>query len=100
MVDDNAVYVPVEQTTSRPLPSPVNTLRVALVARTHVRLSWDAAANASSYSVYRSLAPQPAGFSKLGSAGALLYDDLGAAAAGPSYFYLVRSANACGQEAP
>ncbi len=100
MVDGNAVYAPVEQTTSRPAPSPVDTLRVGTVARTHVHLTWDAAANATAYNVYRSRAPQAAGFASIGTAGAPLFDDVGAAASGDTYFYLVRSANPCGQEAP
>ena len=100
MVDGNAVYAPVEQTTSRPAPAPVDTLRVGMVARTHVRLTWDAAANATAYDVYRSRTPQAGGFASIGTAAATLYDDVGAAAAGDTYFYLIRSTNPCGQEAP
>ncbi len=99
-VDGNAVYVSVQKTTSRPLPGAVSGLTVTAIGKTHVRLTWESAANASSTNVYRSTTPLPSGFAKLAGTGALVYDDLGAAANQERYFYLVRGANPCGSEGP
>jgi hypothetical protein len=100
LVDDNAVYVPVTETTSRPTPAAIAGLAVLRPSLSHVRLSWPAAAGASSYRVFRSLSPAPGDFGVLGEAGGLSYDDLGSGATLENYFYLVRGLNPCGTEGP
>jgi hypothetical protein len=100
VVDDNAVYVPVTETTSRPTPGAIAALAVSRPSLSHIRLSWPAAANATSYRVFRSLSPTPSDFGVLGEAGGLTYDDLGSGATLESYFYLVRGLNPCGTEGP
>jgi hypothetical protein len=100
LVDDNAVYVPVTETTSRPTPAAIAGLAVSRPSLSHVRLSWPAASGASSYRVFRSLSPAPGDFGVLGEAGGLSYDDLGSGATLENYFYLVRGLNPCGTEGP
>ncbi|MBP7147726.1 MAG: fibronectin type III domain-containing protein [Acidobacteria bacterium] len=98
--DDNAAYRGVSQTTTRPLPGPVPGLALSLLGRAHVRLGWQPAADASAYRVYRSLAPQAGGFGLLGTSSLATFDDIGAGATQETFYYLVRGANACGQEGP
>ncbi len=100
VTDANAVYVPVVETTTRPVPSEVTGLTVGLVARTHVRLQWTAAANATGFAAYRSPQPNPTTFGLLGRTAGLVHDDLGAGASSETYFYLVRGTNPCGVEGP
>ncbi len=100
VTDTNAIYVPVRKTTSRPAPGLVTGFTVSTVAKTHVRLTWAAPAEAATYNVYRSLTPQPGDFGRLATSAAPLFDDLGAGATRESYFYFVRAVNACGVEGP
>lgn len=100
VLDANAVYVPVQKTTSRPLPAEVAGVTVRTIGLTHVRLTWPAALNATGYNVYRSLKPSPGAFGLLGVPATLVFDDLGAAATLENYFYLVRGTNPCGTEGP
>jgi len=100
LLDDNAVYVPVTETASRPTPGAVSGLSVTRPSLAHVRLAWMAATDATSYRVFRSLSPLPGEFGVLGTADGLLYDDLGSGATLESYFYLVRGVNPCGSEGP
>lgn len=100
LLDDNAVYVPVSVTTSRPAPDAVPDLSVSRVGVAHLRLSWAAAADTTSYRIFRSLSPLPGEFGVLGATEALFYDDLGSGATLESYFYLVRGLNPCGAEGP
>ena len=100
MTDDNAVYVPVTNSGTRPLPAVVQTLAVTIAGGAHVHLAWDPVAEASTYRVYRALAPEPGGFSTIGESTGTSFDDLGQGADLETYFYLVRGVNACGQEGP
>jgi hypothetical protein len=100
VTDANAVYAPVEQTTSRPLPSAVLPLAAVLANHAHVRLAWPAAAGATGYRVYRSLTPQAGGFSLLATTSGLVYEDLDQQQDPATRFYLVRGVNPCGQEGP
>lgn len=99
VVDGNAIRVSVSETTSRPTPDPVAGVRIALVGYAHVRLSWDAAAGATEYVVYRS--PQPdEGFTSQGQTAETAWEDQSEGGTSDSYFYLVRGMNPCGTEGP
>jgi hypothetical protein len=101
MIDANTVASgAVQDATSQPIPSAIDTLEVARLNGAHVRLSWQSTAGAATYRLYRSLAPQPGSFGPLGDAAMPSFDDLGAGANRETYFYLVRGLNLCGQEGP
>lgn len=100
VTDDNAHYVAVASTSSLPLPLEVGSLAVSLVGDAHVRLAWGADSGVSLHRVYRSLGPEPGGFSAIGETADQRFDDLGQGADRENYFYLVRGLNACGQEGP
>jgi len=100
VIDDNARYVAVESTADLPLPAQVGPLAVSLVGGAHVRVAWGHESGAPRHRVYRSLGPEPGGFSPIGETTGNLFDDLGQGADRESYFYLVRGVNACGQEGP
>lgn len=97
MTADNAVYAAVTETTSRPDPEEVTTLRIDMVNYAHVRLSWEATYGATTYRIYRSEDPQGE-FVLLGEMDELLYDDMNEGGNANSYYYLVKGVNACGQE--
>lgn len=99
VVETNGVYVPVTETTTRPIPSAVTNLRLSLLNKAHVRLRWDAASNATAYRIYRSATPQAAGFAAISDVAEAQHDDLNQANLN-SYFYLVKGLNPCGQEGP
>ncbi|UCF68722.1 MAG: S8 family serine peptidase [Acidobacteriota bacterium] len=99
-VDENEVYAAVNETTTQPLPAGIDTLSVALRGHVHVRLEWDAIEHGSEYRIYRSSTPEPADFAQIDAAIDSAYEDLGAGVDGETWFYLVRAANACGQEGP
>ncbi len=100
VTDDNAAYVAVTKTTSRPLPGEVTGVGAGLLAKAAVRLTWTAAANATGYDVWRSTSGKPGTFASRGTSAALRYDDAGAGADGTTYYYLVRGSNPCNQEGP
>ncbi|MBP7149619.1 MAG: fibronectin type III domain-containing protein [Acidobacteria bacterium] len=100
LTDANTAYVPVEETSSRPVPPEVVPVSAALVNHAHLRLDWTPAAAATSYRVYRSASPQPAGFALLATTAATAFEDLDQAGDPASRFYLVRAVNACGAEGP
>ncbi len=100
VLDDNTVYLGGTQTSGVPQPSPVQALRVDVLADAHVRLTWPASSDATTYKIYRSLSPLPIDFVEIAVTSALVHDDRGAAADHEKYFYKVRAANACGQVAP
>ena len=98
--DTNAIYAPVEQTISRPLPAAVTSLAATLANHAHVRLVWPAASGSTSYRVYRSATPGPGGFTLLATTSGLIYEDLDQQRDATTWFYLVRGVNPCGQEGP
>ncbi|MDQ7087340.1 MAG: S8 family serine peptidase [Acidobacteriota bacterium] len=100
VMDDNNVHVAVQETTSRELPAEVVGLGATLYGHVHLRLEWHAVAEASVYRVYRSESPQPGSFVLLGESEGLFYDDENVGSDGKTYYYLVRAANACGDEGP
>ena len=101
LVDGNLVRVPATDSSSSPVPPAVAGLEVSLVgAGAHLRLQWQAAADAASYQVLRSLTPVPADFAELAGTTQLYHDDLGAGADRETYYYLIRPIGACGQDGP
>jgi hypothetical protein len=100
VTDVNTVYVPLQTTSTQPLPGEVTTIRTNLVARTHVRLDWEPAAAAATYRVYRSASPQPETFGLLGETPDTFYEDIGEGTTSNSYYYKIVPVNACGQEGP
>ena len=99
VVDGNLVRVAVSETTSRPDPAEVGGVMVDLVGYAHVRLSWDPAANATSYAVYRSTTPD-GGFTLLAETSETFYEDRNQGDRQDTYYYRVRAKNACGTEGP
>ena len=100
VMDDNTVRVAVRETTTREIPGEVTGLGVSLVGHVHLRLEWQATAQASVYHIYRSESPQPDSFVMIGESQQLFYDDQNVGADGKTYYYKVRAANACGDEGP
>jgi fibronectin type 3 domain-containing protein len=100
VTDANTVYAAVSETTSQPLPPEVGTVRVDLVAHSHVRLEWDAVADATSYRIYRATSPQPDQFGLLSETDGTVFEDVGEGANANTYYYKVVPVNACGQAGP
>jgi hypothetical protein len=100
VLDANLEYVPVSETTSQPIPSEVSTVRGDLVAKTHVRVAWDAVPSAVAYRVYRSPGPQPGFFGLLAETASTVFEDIGEGTNANTYYYKVRPVNACGVEGP
>ena len=98
-MDQNLVRMHADETTSRPLPDAVDSLQLTMINRAHVRLSWQSAGGAASYRIYRSESAEN-GFELQDDVDGLLFEDLNQAGDARSYFYLVESANACGDELP
>jgi hypothetical protein len=99
--DDNTVYLSVTDRISVPAPADLgSSVMLALVADTHVRLTWPAAANAASYRVYRADQPGMAGATVIGTTAGIFYDDVGEATTSTNRFYRVKGVNACGVEGP
>jgi hypothetical protein len=97
-MDVNLVYATANNDTGQPPPGAVgNTLRVARVNRSHTRLTWSPAPAAAVHHVYRSSSPV-GGFSAIASTVDALFEDPGAMTDGQDWYYLVRSADACGIE--
>ncbi|MEW5806202.1 MAG: hypothetical protein AB1756_02460 [Acidobacteriota bacterium] len=101
VVDDNTVYISVKDATSQPIPGDIgSTLRLQKINAVHLRLTWDAAANATTYNIYRADNPQMTGAVKIGSTSNLFYDDTGELTKMDKRYYKVKAANSCGQEGP
>jgi hypothetical protein len=101
VLDGNAVAVAVSDDTAQPIPGPVGaTLLLSKINQAHVRLDWLPASDAVSYHVYRSTGPEPGGFGRIAEAQDTVHDDLNQVPEPESLYYLVRAANACGQEGP
>jgi hypothetical protein len=99
VVDGNAVRVSVSETTSRPTPDPVPGIRLKLVGFAHVQVSWDPAAGATDYVIYRSSEPD-GNYTSQGETAETRWEDEGEGGTNDTYFYLVRGKNPCGTEGP
>lgn len=99
-LDGNTVRVAVSETSSRPTPGAVPNVQVSLVGLAHVRLAWDPATDATSYTIYRSDEPLRETFVEIGTSDELFYEDLDQGSSKQSYFYLVTGKNPCGEEGP
>jgi subtilisin family serine protease len=98
VTDGNLVYVAAIDATSQAAPGEVgDALRLDPVNQAHVRLQWGAAPDAARYHVYRSSSPD-GGFARIAEPVDPLHEDPGAFADGTSWYYLVLSADACGNE--
>jgi fibronectin type 3 domain-containing protein len=64
-----------------------------------VRLSWDGAAGAATYRIYRSESPD-GGFLVIEDTSDLVWEDIGQGGNANSYYYRIRGVNACGVEGP
>jgi hypothetical protein len=98
VVGENLVRLSAVNGTGQSAPGDVGpTLMLEGVNDADVGLTWSPAQEAASYHVYRSSAPD-GGFTQIGEPTDPQYDDLGALADGLDWFYLVLSADACGNE--
>lgn len=100
LTDDNLVTVSVQETTSRALTGEITDLMVTMVNSDHVRLAWSPDSAASTTRVYRSTEPTPGSFTLLDETPREFYEDLDQGGQPDTLFYLVRGANACGDEGP
>lgn len=100
--DDNASYRQAVDTAAQaPAGDVGSSLRLGLVASTHVRLEWAAAAGAVEHRIYRATNPAMEAALLLGSTAGTYFEDLGEATENlVSRFYLVRGVDACGREGP
>jgi hypothetical protein len=99
LTDANQQYVAVSETTSTPDPAEVTGVLAELINFAHVRLSWDAAAAATSYRIYRSDTPD-SGFLLIDETSESSWDDLDQGGNANSFFYRIVGVNACGVEGP
>lgn len=99
--DGNSVRLSATETTADPLAgSPGGSLRLRRVGAAHVRLTWDATANADDYLVRRSEQPTMAAPTTVGTTTGTMLEDRDALRDAKAYYYVVVARNACGQEAP
>lgn len=98
--DDNLIYQVVSTTSSQAVPPEVTRLLVEMPIGDDLRFTWDEVAGDPSYSLTRSSAPQPGGFTERANTTSTRVNDTGAATDGSTWFYLVSATNACGQEGP
>jgi hypothetical protein len=100
LVDGNLVYLAASNDSSQPAPGDLGTsLRLANVNSAHARLFWSELPDAAAYRVYRSDAADVA-FGLEAETGEDYYEDAGVFDDGQSWYYLVRSVDACGNEGP
>jgi hypothetical protein len=98
VTDANIAYASAINATGQPVPGAVgHTLRVDKVNLAHARLAWSPAPEAAAYHVYRSPAPD-GGFSGIAAPVDALFEDQWALTDAEGWYYLVRSADACGNE--
>ena len=101
LMDSNTATVAAIDTDQQPLPTDVDDLTVELINDVHVRLNWSSTPDTAQYNVNRSTGnAEPDQFILLGQTQSVVFDDEGSGANANTYFYLVNSANACGDEAP
>lgn len=99
-VDANKVFLAALDSGSQPPPGAVgNTLIVALENSVNLNLAWQAGLQAARYHVLRSSSPGT-GFVKYGETSGLKYQDVGAGANAGDLYYVVKGADACGNEEP
>jgi hypothetical protein len=99
-LDDNLVRAVVVNETGQVLPGPVgDSLRLTTGNRVHALLSWGLAADAARYQLYRSTRPD-GDFRRVASVTGTAYEDSGTVPDSSSWYYLVRAADACGNEQP
>lgn len=100
-MDDNLVRLPATETVTRPPADSVGaSVQVEAVNAAHARVSWQAAANASSYVVRRAESPDMSGAIDLGQTAGTFLEDADALTNAKNYFYRVISQNPCGQQTP
>jgi hypothetical protein len=100
VVDANAVYRSAQDQTSQPAAGAVGgTLRVADINLDQVRLTWSAAANAASYHVYRGPGSHGS-FTQIANVSGTLFEDRDQIQTPNSWYYVVKAADACGNEEP
>jgi hypothetical protein len=97
-VNANLAYASVINAIGQPAPGSVGeTLRVDKVNLAHALLTWSPAPGAAAYHIYRSPAPDD-GFSGIAAQADALFEDQWALTGAQDSYYLVRSADACGNE--
>jgi hypothetical protein len=100
VVDANTVYLSARDDLTQPAPGAVgSTLLASGINSSLVRLTWAAAPSAASYHVYRSATPA-GGFSQIGTTTGLLFEDRDQFNSADSWYYVVKAADACGNEGP
>ena len=100
VTDSNTVYLASEDALSQPAPGAVSaSLRLSPENAAHVRLTWSAATNAATYHVLRAGVPQGP-FTLIGTTTDLFFEDQGQMQVPAAEYYLVRAADACGNEGP
>jgi hypothetical protein len=100
MTDANLVHAEAEDATAQTAPGDVgDTLRVDGINRAHAKLTWSATAAAAVYRVYRGSAPGgPLGLHAVVDEEAV--EDPDVFADGLDWYYVIRAADACGNEGP
>jgi hypothetical protein len=100
VLDSNLVYAQARDELAQAAPGPVgDSLLVDAINDAHVRLTWDPAADAATFHVYRSDFPEGP-FDQIADPGTTLYDDPDEMGSGQSRYYTVVAADACGNEGP
>jgi hypothetical protein len=100
VVESNTVRVSGLDSVSQPTASPLgNALRLAPVNDAHVRLTWPIAAGAVEYRVYRAQTPLGP-FSLLDGTTKTFFEDIDQMGNATSWYYDVRTVDACGNETP
>ena len=100
VVDGNLIRRSARDDTSQPAPASVgNTVRLSLIDRATVRVTWSPSSHAAAYRVLRASAPQGP-FSAVADVAASPFDDIGRAPVGTLELYLVHGLDSCGNEGP
>jgi hypothetical protein len=100
VTDANLVYADGRDDTAQAAPGDVgDTLEVNGVNRAHARLSWSSAPGAAVYRVYRAAAPDGA-FGVEAEVAGEAFEDPDVFTDGLDWYYLIRAADACGNEGP
>jgi fibronectin type 3 domain-containing protein len=100
VTDSNEATASARDEVTQPLPADLGeTLRAESINTAHLRLTWQPAANAARYHVYRSNDPQGP-FTQIGDVAPTLFDDENELGNAFNRYYLVRAADACGNEGP
>ncbi len=101
VTDSNTAYRSAQDETSQPPPGAVGaTLRASGVNAALIRLSWTAAPNAVSYNVYRGVLGSWGSAVQIANVGGNIFEDRDQYPTPDSWFYVVKAADACGNEEP